>query len=112
MPGCHRREFHPVTVELGGPKMVELLQVSDIAPPIAQTKICPTRRTQARSALFPMELGSRRSCFLACSISSESRFPRLTEVQDTKMDNAYTYTIEREDHTLGNMLRMLVLSFI
>ncbi len=32
--------------------------------------------------------------------------PRVTSVADGKMANAATFTFLREDHTLGNMLRM------
>jgi DNA-directed RNA polymerase II subunit RPB11 len=31
---------------------------------------------------------------------------KLEYVPDTKLENAGTYTVEREDHTLGNMVRM------
>ncbi|KAI8470296.1 MAG: DNA-directed RNA polymerase [Monoraphidium minutum] len=31
---------------------------------------------------------------------------KLEYVADTKLENAGTYTIEREDHTLGNLVRM------
>jgi DNA-directed RNA polymerase II subunit RPB11 len=31
---------------------------------------------------------------------------KLEYVPDTKLENAGTYTIEREDHTLGNLVRM------
>ena len=34
--------------------------------------------------------------------------PRVTSVADGKMANAATFTFLREDHTLGNMLRMCV----
>jgi DNA-directed RNA polymerase II subunit RPB11 len=31
---------------------------------------------------------------------------KLDYVPDTKLENAGTYTVEREDHTLGNLVRM------
>ncbi|GBF88633.1 DNA-directed RNA polymerase IV and V subunit 11 [Raphidocelis subcapitata] len=31
---------------------------------------------------------------------------KLEFVPDTKLENAGTYTVEREDHTLGNLVRM------
>ncbi|KIZ05604.1 hypothetical protein MNEG_2353 [Monoraphidium neglectum] len=31
---------------------------------------------------------------------------KLEYVADTKLENAGTYTVEREDHTLGNLVRM------
>ena len=39
--------------------------------------------------------------FAACAVSR-----RVTITPDTKVPNAATLVIEREDHTLGNMLRM------
>ena len=36
--------------------------------------------------------------------------PRVTSVADGKMANAATFTFLREDHTLGNMLRMCVVT--
>jgi DNA-directed RNA polymerase II subunit RPB11 len=34
--------------------------------------------------------------------------PRVSSVADGKLANAATFTFRREDHTLGNMLRMCV----
>lgn len=34
---------------------------------------------------------------------------RLTEIPDTRIPNAATYKFEREDHTLGNLLRSQLL---
>jgi len=31
---------------------------------------------------------------------------RLTITPDTKLPNAATFTLQKEDHTIGNMLRM------
>ncbi|KAJ3020004.1 hypothetical protein HKX48_001461 [Thoreauomyces humboldtii] len=34
---------------------------------------------------------------------------KVTEIKDTKIPNAATYHLEKEDHTLGNILRMELL---
>ena len=33
---------------------------------------------------------------------------RVKEARDPKLSNAYNYTIYKEDHTLGNLIRMYV----
>ena len=38
-----------------------------------------------------------------------SRFGRVSVIKDTKVPNAATLVIEREDHTLGNTLRHILL---
>ena len=38
------------------------------------------------------------------------RFFRVTVTPDTRVQNAATMVIEREDHTLGNLLRMQLLA--
>ncbi|KAI8826677.1 RBP11-like subunits of RNA polymerase [Fimicolochytrium jonesii] len=36
--------------------------------------------------------------------------PKAIEIKDTKIPNAATFHIEKEDHTLGNLLRMELLN--
>jgi DNA-directed RNA polymerase II subunit RPB11 len=51
----------------------------------------------------------------SCAMNQPDRYERfvlpehakkLEYVPDTKLENAGTYTVEREDHTLGNLVRM------
>ena len=37
-------------------------------------------------------------------IASESRYYRITITKDTKVPNAAIFTVNKEDHTLGNLL--------
>ena len=48
-------------------------------------------------------MGRVRTAHCACAAYSASR---VTVTPDTRVPNAATLVIEREDHTLGNMLRM------
>lgn len=42
-------------------------------------------------------------------LPDDDSIQKLTVQKETKIANAATFTIEREDHTLGNMLRMQLL---
>ncbi|KAL0335671.1 UNVERIFIED_CONTAM: DNA-directed RNA polymerases II, IV and V subunit [Sesamum radiatum] len=37
---------------------------------------------------------------------------KVSYERDTKIINAASFTIEREDHTIGNILRMYVMPFV
>lgn len=56
-------------------------------------------------SLRPIALSSRRTCVLLVLI-------RVTVEEDTKIPNAATLTINKEDHTLANMLRSYVPLFL
>ena len=60
--------------------------------------------------------GVKKYACIACAVSFLASWLlelvsfRLTEEKDTKINNCNTYIIEREDHTLGNLLRVYATS--
>ena len=42
-------------------------------------------------------------------MSNRSLCPRISVTYDTKIMNAATFRVEKEDHTLANMIRMKLL---
>lgn len=67
-----------------------------------------------------LSLNSRNLCrffcflffaFTFCSMTHSTILydeNRIKEARDPKLSNAYNYTIYKEDHTLGNLIRMFV----
>jgi DNA-directed RNA polymerase II subunit RPB11 len=62
-----------------------------------------------RAGTRPFRLARLRLLSHPSLSSSSSSLPRVTITPDTKVPNAATLVIEREDHTLGNILRMQLL---
>lgn len=53
-----------------------------------------------------MNAPERHACFLLDEDIAEEK---ITYATDTKVSNAGTFTINKEDHTIGNLLRMQLL---
>ena len=77
------------------------------------TPYCAAQRCAAvfigRAGTRPFRLARLRLLSHPSLSSSSSSLPRVTITPDTKVPNAATLVIEREDHTLGNILRMQLL---
>lgn len=57
-----------------------------------------------RFELFNLGPNQRKYVFILFLVSNY--FSRVTYQKDTKIQNAASFTLQKEDHTLGNVLRM------